>query len=116
MWKRVAVVVLSVWVLFSGTAWAHGRPNQINNAAVGAALFFFGAIAMRHEWARYVTLAAGLWLFFFTAFISPAGGITFWNDAMVALAIFILSLVGGERHRVVGAPRGSTTASGRPSP
>jgi len=103
MLKRVAVVVLSAWVLFSGNALAHSRPNQINNVAVGAALFFFGAIAFRHEWARYVTLALGLWLFFFTAFISGGSDpVIFWNNAMVALAVFVLSLVGGERHRVVG--------------
>ena len=102
MWKRVAVVVLSVWVLFSGTAWAHNRPNQINSAAVGAGLLFFGALSMQHEWARYVTLAFGLWLFAFTAFISSDTAVTFWNHAMIALAVFILSLVGGERHRVVG--------------
>lgn len=104
MWKRVAVVALSIWVLFSGNAWPHNHANRINNAAVGAALFLFGAISIRHEWARYVTLAMGLWLFAFTAFISHDSGVTFWNDAMVALAVFILSLVGGERHRVVGEP------------
>jgi hypothetical protein len=103
MWKRVAIIVLSVWVLFSGNAWGHSRPNQINNAVVGAGLFLFGAISMKHEWARYVTLALGVWLFVFTAFISGSGPVTFWNDAMIALAVFVLSLVGGERHRVVGA-------------
>jgi len=102
MWKRIAVVVLSIWVLFSGNLWTQSRPNQINNAAVGAGLFFFGVISIRHEWARYVTLALGLWLFVFTAFISGGSAFTFWNDAMIALAVFILSLVGGERHRVVG--------------
>jgi len=104
MGKRVAVVVLSIWVLFSINAWTHSRPDQINSAAVGAVLFFFGAISIRHEWARYVTLAAGLWLFAFSAFIGRSDPLTFWNNAMVALAVFILSLVGGERHRVVGEP------------
>ena len=102
MLKRVAVIVLSVWVLFSGNAWAQNRSNQINSAAVGAALFFFGAIAIRHEWARYVTLALGIWLFAFTAIIGRTDPIIFWNNAMVALVVFVLSLVGGERHRVVG--------------
>jgi hypothetical protein len=103
MLKRVAVLVLSVWVLFSGNAFAHSRPNQINNAAVGAALFFFGAIAIRHEWARYVTLGLGVWLFFFSAVIAGRGDpVIFWSNAMIALVVFVLSLVGGERHRVVG--------------
>ena len=60
MWKRVAVVVLSAWVLFSGNAWAHARPNQINNAVLDAGLFFFGALSIRHEWARSVTMALGI--------------------------------------------------------
>jgi len=94
--------MLSVWVLFSGNAWPHSRPDQINNAAVGAGLFFFGALSVRHEWARYVTLALGLWLFAFTALLGRSNPMTFWNNAMVALAVFVLSLVGGERHRVVG--------------
>lgn len=106
MWKRIAVVVLSVWVLFSGNAWAHGRPNQINSAAVGAALLFFGAISIRHEWARYVTLALGLWLFLFTAIISGGGTVTFWNHAMVAFVVSVLSLVNGPRPSVFG-PRTS---------
>jgi hypothetical protein len=103
MLKRVAVVVLSIWVLFSGNALAHSRANQINNAAVGAALFFFGSIAIRHDWARFVTLALGVWLFVFTA-VASAGRdpAIFWNNAMVALVVFVLSLVGGERRRVVG--------------
>jgi hypothetical protein len=101
MWKRLAVIVLSAWVLFSGNAWAHSRPNQINNAVVGAGLLFFGVAAIWHEWARYVTLALAVWLFAFTAFVSRASPITFWNDAMVALAIFVLSLAGGVRRRVI---------------
>ena len=104
MWKRVAVVVLSAWVLFSGSAWQHSRAGQLNNAIVGAGLLYFGALSIRHEWARYVTLALGLWLFAFTAVVSRENPITFWNDAMVAVVIFVLSLVGGERRRIVGPP------------
>jgi hypothetical protein len=110
MWKRIAVVVLGVWVMFSTNAWALTRPSQINNAIVGAGLFFFGVISIGHEWARYVTLALGIWLFAFAAFVSRGSAVTFWNDAMVALAVFILSLVGGTRRRVVGEPSQSTAA------
>ena len=46
--------------------------------------------------------ALGLWLFAFTALLGRSNPMTFWNNAMVALAVFVLSLVGGERHRVVG--------------
>jgi hypothetical protein len=101
MWKRVAVVVLAVWVLFSGNAWAMSRAVQINHAAVGAGLLFFGALAFTHEWARSVTLALGLWLFAFTIVFGRSNGVTFWNDAMISLAVFLLSLLGGEHRRVL---------------
>jgi hypothetical protein len=107
MWKRVAVVVLSAWVLFSGSAWQHSRAGQLNNAIVGAGLLYFGALSIRHDWARYVTLALGLWLFAFTAVLGRGSGgdtVAFWNDAMVAIAVFVLSLLGGDKRRVLGPP------------
>ena len=111
MWKRVAVVVVSVWVLFSGNAWAHSQPNQINNAIVGAGLLFFGAIAFKHDWARFVTLGLGIWLFAFTVLVG-ADPMTFWNAAAVALVVSILSLFGGEGRRALGPSR-SWTARAR---
>lgn len=99
MWKRVVIVLLSSWVLFSGNAWPHSQANQLNNAIVGTGLFLFGILSIRREWARYVTLALGAWLFVFTVLVSGISSITFWNDAMVAVAVFVFSLVGGEHPR-----------------
>lgn len=99
MWKRMAIVLLSGWVLFSGNAWPHSPANQLNNTIVGAGLFLFGILSIRREWARYVPLALGVWLFAFTVLVSGISSVTFWNDAMVALAVFVLSLVGGEHPR-----------------
>jgi hypothetical protein len=107
MLKRVAVVVLSAWVLLSGSAWQHTNAGRLNNTIVGAGLLYFGALSIRHDWARYVTLALGLWLFAFTAVLGRGSGgspVAFWNDAMVAVAIFVLSLLGGDRRRVLGPP------------
>jgi hypothetical protein len=101
MFNRVAVIVLAAWVLFSGNAWAHSPGHLLNNAIVGAGLIFFGGLAIRHDWARFVTLALGVWLFAFSVF-AHSDPITFWNDAMVAVAIFILSLLGGAGRRVLG--------------
>jgi hypothetical protein len=106
MWKRVAILGLSGWVLFSGNAWPHTPASRFNNAVVGAGLLFFGALSIRREWARYVTLALGIWLFAFTALGSRGSPITFWNNAMVALAVFILSLAGGESQRRALEPPG----------
>jgi hypothetical protein len=106
MGKRVAIMVLAVWVLFSGMAWPHTSANRLNNAIVGAGLLYFGAMSFREPWARYITLALGVWLFVFTALVSRSNPATFWNDAMVAVAVFVLSLLGGEgrKQRAVGPP------------
>jgi hypothetical protein len=105
VWKRVAIIVVSAWVLFSGNAWPHTPAERLNNAIVGAGLLFFGALSIRREWARYVTLALSLWLFAFSAFVSRSSPVTFWNNAMVAMVVSVLSLLGGEsKRRVVGPP------------
>ena len=112
MLKRVAIVVLAAWVLFSGNAWAHNRANLINNAFVGWGLLFFGTLSMRHDWARFVTLGFGVWLFAFTALFSRSDPVTFWNDAAVAIVVFVLSMVGG-KDRVELRPAGTPIAPER---
>jgi hypothetical protein len=104
MWKRVAVVVLAGWVVFSGNAWAQSQPNQINNVVVGVGLFLFGALSFFYDWARFVTLGLGIWLFAFSAVVSRGNPVMFWNNAMVAVTVFLLSVVGGERRRALGPP------------
>jgi hypothetical protein len=99
MWKRVAIIVLSSWVLISGNAWPQTRANHLNSTIVGTGLLFFGLLSMRHQWARYVTLAFGAWLFAFTVVAGHISSVTYWNNAMVAAVVFILSLVGGESPR-----------------
>ncbi len=97
MWKRTAIVVLSGWVLFAGYLWPHARANLINNWIVGVGLLVFGTVAYGKTWARYVTLALAAWLFFFTMLTTRADPRTFWNDAMVAAFVFIMSLLGPKK-------------------
>ncbi len=101
MWKRVAIVVLSGWVLFSGVIWPNSLPIQINNTIVGAGLLVFGTLSFMYDWARFVTLGLAVWLFAFAALFGRVNPATFWNDAMVAVVVFVLSLVGGEHRRAL---------------
>ena len=93
MWKRVLIVILAVWVLFSGYAWPHTRANLINNWVMGLGLVAFGTLSIGYAWARYVTLGLGVWLFAFAALFHRLSPVTFWNDAMVAVVVFVLSLL-----------------------
>ncbi len=97
MWKRVAIVVLSGWVLFAGYLWPHTHANLVNNWIVGVGLLVFGTIACARSWARYVTVALAAWLFAFLVMTRPADPRTFWNDAMVAVFVLPLSLLGPKK-------------------
>jgi hypothetical protein len=94
MWKRTVIVVLSGWVLFAGYLWPHTRAHLLNNWIVGVGLLVFGTAAYRNTWARYVTLLLAAWLFGFSAIFERSDPRTFWNDAMVAVLICVLSLLG----------------------
>jgi len=97
MWKRTVIVMASAWVLFSGYLWPHTRANLINNWIVGIGLAVFGTVAYGRSWARYVTAALAIWFFAFTALTDRADPRTFWNNAMVAVLVFILSMLGPKR-------------------
>jgi hypothetical protein len=97
MWKRTVMVMASAWVLFSGYLWPHTRANLINNWIVGLGLAVFGTVAYGRSWARYVTAALAIWFFAFAALTDRADPRTFWNNAMVAVLVFILSMLGPKR-------------------
>ena len=101
MWKRLTVVVLSSWVLFSGIIWHNSLANRVNTTIVAIGLLIFGALSFTYDWARHVTLGLAVWLFAFSALFGRASPGTFWNNAMVAVVVFVLSLVGGEHRRAL---------------
>jgi hypothetical protein len=100
MWKRVAIIFIATWVLFSGYAWPHSRANLVNNWFVGLGLVVFAVLWMWYAWARYFTLGLAVWLFLFSVVVHRTSPVTYWNDAMVALVVFVLSLVSGPKHPV----------------
>ena len=93
MWKRVLIVIIAGWVLFSGYAWPHTRPNLVNNWIVGLGFAVFGTLSVAYAWARNVTLALAVWLFAFSLLFQRHSAATFWNNAMIAVVVAVLSLV-----------------------
>jgi hypothetical protein len=99
MWKRTVIVMASAWLLFAGYLWPHTRAHLINNWITGIALVVFGTAAYGKVWARYATAGVAVWLFAFSALTGRAGSPAFWNDAMVAVLVFSLSVLGPVRDR-----------------
>lgn len=92
---RIINILLGAWLFISAFAWGH-TPAQFNNAwIVGLLVAGFAAAATRVDWARYVNAILAVWLFLSTWILATTAAATAWNNFIVAVAIFLVSLIGG---------------------
>lgn len=90
---RTVNVILGVWLFISAFLWRHSAVQMNNTWIMGVLCVVFALIAMRVEGARYLNTALSVWLFI-SAFVLPeVSRATVWNNALVAIAIFIVSLI-----------------------
>ena len=93
MSARAVNVVLGVWLFISAFAWPHAQAQMTNTWILGVLCVAFALIAMRVPNTRYLNTAVAVWLFI-SAFALPSNDVgTIWNNALVAIAIFVVSLV-----------------------
>lgn len=97
MTARIVSVILGAWLFLSAFLWPHGSVQLTNTWVCGVLAVAFALIAMRLEEARFLNTALSIWLFI-SAFALPvlsAG--TIWNNAIVAIGLFVASLAPNER-------------------
>jgi hypothetical protein len=96
MTARIVNVVLGAWLFVSAFLWPHSGSQLTNTWICGLLAGAFALIAMKVEEVRFLNTALSIWLFI-AAFALPtyAAG-TIWNNALVAIAMFIVSLVPNE--------------------
>jgi hypothetical protein len=86
-------VVLGVWLFISAFAWPHSHAQHANTWILGVLCVIFALAAMAAPMARYLNTALAIWLFI-SAWALPTASVgTIWNNVLVAIAIFIVSLV-----------------------
>jgi hypothetical protein len=90
---RMVNVVLGAWLFISAFLWPHTEASFANTWVVGALTVAFALWAMKAPSARYLNTALSMWLFFSTFAMVHLLQATLWNNAIVAVAIFIASLV-----------------------
>lgn len=96
MSARIVNVVLGAWLFVSAFVWRHSPPQLTNSWVVGVLCVAFALIAMSMPSARYLNTALSIWLFL-SAFLLPRiSTATLWNNVLVAIAIFVVSLVPSE--------------------
>lgn len=96
MSARIANVILGVWLFISAFIWPHTQAQFTNTWIVGVICVALALIAMRVPAIRYLNTALAVWLFI-SAWALPHLVVgTVWNNVLVAIAIFFVSLVSTE--------------------
>jgi hypothetical protein len=101
---RVINIVLGIWLFISAFLWIHASAEMTNTWIVGLICMAIAIIALRVPEARYLNTALAVWLLISVWALPTISVATRWNNALVALAIFFVSL----------APAYLTGGSGRP--
>jgi hypothetical protein len=90
---RISNIVLGGWLFVSAFLWTHTPTDRVSSWVVGLAIVAFAVIATTIPAARWVNRALAVWVFI-SAFALPhlhAG--TRWNEVIVALFVFVLTIV-----------------------
>jgi hypothetical protein len=93
MFARTLSIILGVWLFISAFIWPHSDAQRTNTWIMGLLCVVFAMAALRMPEVRFANTVLAIWLFI-SAFALPAlSAATVWNNALVAIAIFIASLV-----------------------
>ncbi len=93
-------IALGVWLFISAFVWPHSLSQQSNTWICGVLAVIFALVALAYPVARYLNTALAVWLFISAWALPTFSPGTVWNNVLVALAIFFISLVPSERGRV----------------
>jgi hypothetical protein len=90
---RIVNIILGVWLVVSAFLWPHSYAQMNNTWIVGVLCVAFALVAMRVPEARYFNTVLAVWLFISVWALPARTMTTQWNNAIVAIAIFLVSLL-----------------------
>jgi len=97
---RVVNIIAGVWLFISAFIWPHTSAQRLNTWIIGALFVVFAAIAMSDARVRFVNTVLAVWLFFFTLAAPHMSSGTLWNNVIIAVIVFVLSLIPARMERV----------------
>jgi O-antigen ligase len=97
---RVLNMLLGIWLFISAFVWPHTRAQRTNTCILGILCVVIAAIALSVDQFRYLNTALAVWLFISAFVLIGRESGTVWNNALVAIAVFIISLVPSDRLRL----------------
>jgi hypothetical protein len=96
---RYINIILGLWMIVSAFLWPHSSSQFTNGWVVGLLSAFAAIIALSAPGARYVNTVLGAWLFV-SAWALPRMMVgTAWNDVLVGIAMFVVSLIPSQAQR-----------------
>jgi hypothetical protein len=105
---RIVNIILGIWLFISAFIWMHSPAQMTNTWIVGVLAVAFALIAMRVPEVRYLNTILAIWLFVSVWALPSVTEGTRWNNALVAIAMFFVSLapgyLGGPRERPITRP------------
>ena len=96
---RLMNLVLGIWLFISAFVWQHDRPQMTNTWILGVLVVIFALVAMRAQAARYLNSLLAVWLFISAFALPHLHRGTVWNNALVALVMFFVSLQSSDTDR-----------------
>ncbi len=86
-------ILAGIWLFVSAWVLPHLFAQFTNAWILGIVVVFFAILAMRFPAARYLNTLLAIWLFI-SAFALPHVSVApVWNNAIVAIVIFVISLI-----------------------
>jgi hypothetical protein len=105
---RIVTIALGVWLFLSAFLWTHTQAQLTNTWVVGVLCVIFALISMAVPWVRYLNTLLAIWLFISAWALPTASSGTIWNNVLVAIAMFVASLMpsegGAEERGFFGRP------------
>lgn len=97
---RLTNVVLGIWLLISAFSWAHSPASRTNTSILGAIIALLSLSALRAPSARFGSAVAAVYLFVSTLALTQYSRGTVWNNVVIAIAVFVFSLVPSRGERI----------------
>jgi hypothetical protein len=106
---QIINAILGLWLFVSAFLWTHSQAQMTNTWIVGVLAILFSLVSMAVPWARYANTALAVWLFISAWALPTASPGTIWNNVLVAIAMFIVSLVPTGSNVTAPGPFGQRT-------
>lgn len=100
--SRIVNVILGAWLFISAFVWPHTMAQRTNTWIVGALCVLFALVATSAPRIRYLNTILAIWLFISVWALPSISLGTIWNNVIVAIATFIVSLVPSGPPRAAG--------------